>query len=78
MGQLSAQKLYAELNSIKAILQKLEQEIERLSALIVADNGTLDATDYLSIIGLGASGMKNISEQHDRSVGEAIAYEHLC
>ena len=77
MEQLAAQKLYAELNSIKGILQKLDQEIERLSTLIVADNGKLDVTDYMSIVGLGASGIKDISEQHDRYVGEAIAHEHL-
>jgi hypothetical protein len=34
-------------------------------------------TDYLSIVGLGHSGLHNVAEQHDQYLGQAIADEHL-
>ncbi len=37
----------------------------------------LSDEDYLSIVGLGASGLANVSAEHDRYLGEAIADEHL-
>ncbi len=76
MEERTAQQVYAELNSIKETLQKLEQELERLSTL-VASESHLEPGDYMSIVGLGASGLGDVSEQHDRYVGQAIADEHL-
>ncbi len=77
MEQQTAQKVYIELNRIKETLQKIQQEIERLTTLVAADRGVLDQADYLSIVGLGASGLNDVSVEHDRYVGQAIADEHL-
>jgi hypothetical protein len=76
-SQQTGERVYAELNTIKQTLQKLEQEIDRLTALVVADNKVTKEADFLSIVGLGASGSTDVSEQHDRCVGNAIADEHL-
>jgi hypothetical protein len=42
-----------------------------------ADAKPLNSTDYLSIVGLGASGLSDVARAHDRYVGESIADEHL-
>ena|GEM_PF-2206219 len=77
MEPIAAQTVYAELNTIKATLQKLEHEIEWLATLVVTDAKPLNSTDYLSIVGLGASGLSDVARAHDRYVGESIADEHL-
>lgn len=45
MEQQTAQKVYIELNRIKETLQKIQQEIERLTTLVAADRGVLDQAD---------------------------------
>lgn len=77
MEPQTAQMVYTELNTIKQTLQKLEQEIERLTTYVVIEGNLLEAADYQGIVGLGASGTSDISEKHDRYLGEAIADEHL-
>ena len=77
MEQQTAQMVYAELHTIRETLWRLEREIEHLATLVAADKTLLTKADYLSIVGLGASGMKDVSERHDNYVGEAIAHEHL-
>jgi hypothetical protein len=77
MEQRTVQFVYAELSTIKESLRKIEQEIERLTALVAPEERMLKPTDYMSIVGLGASGTRNVSVEHDRYVGEAIADEHL-
>ena len=77
MEQQTAQMVYAELHTIRETLWRLEREIEHLATLVAADKTLLTKADYLSIVGLGASGMKDVSERHDHYVGEAIAHEHL-
>ncbi len=73
----TAQTIYAELNTIKRTLQKLEQEIDRLSVVVAADRKSFDPADYLALVDLGASGVADVSENHDRYLGQAIADEHL-
>jgi hypothetical protein len=34
-------------------------------------------TDFMSIVGLGKSGISDVSENHDKYLGEIIANEHL-
>ena len=34
-------------------------------------------TDLMSIVGLGDSGTSDVSENHDKYLGEAVANEHL-
>jgi hypothetical protein len=65
MEQQMAQELYAELNKIRETLQTIQKQVEQLATFIVTDNGRLEVVDYLSIVGLGASGMNDVSEQHD-------------
>lgn len=36
-----------------------------------------DQADFMSIVGLGDSGKHDISENHDKYLGEQIANEHL-
>jgi site-specific recombinase XerC len=36
-----------------------------------------DQADFMSIVGLGDSGNRDISENHDRYLGELIANEHI-
>lgn len=33
--------------------------------------------DFMAFVGLGSSGLTDVSENHDRYLGEAIAHEHL-
>ena len=83
---LAKTQVYLE-SEQKKILKKLaKQENISLSELV---RQTIDqhlalfkiATDTrprkpLSITGIGASGLTDISENHDKYVGEAIAMEH--
>lgn len=77
MEQRTAERVYAELNTIKETLQKIEQEVERLATLIAPGPAVLQESDYMAIVGLGASGLNDVSVEHDRYVGQAIADEHL-
>ncbi|MBI3740920.1 MAG: hypothetical protein HY257_04085 [Chloroflexi bacterium] len=77
MEQILAQKVYSELHRIKETLWRIQQEIERLILLVVSDTTRLKLEDFMAIVALGASGVKDVSEKHDRYVGEAIAHEHL-
>jgi len=36
-----------------------------------------DQADFMSIVGLGDSGKHDVSENHDKYLGELIAHEHL-
>ncbi len=38
---------------------------------------TAEDCNFMSIVGLGSSGLTDVSENHDRYLGEAIAHEHL-
>ena len=73
MEQQTAERVYAELNTIKETLRKIEQELERLTMLVAVESNPLQPVDYMAIVGLGASGSNDISEQHDRYLGKAIA-----
>jgi len=77
MEPQTAQMVYAELNTIKQTLQKLEQDIERLSVYVTADRRSFEPADYLALVDLGASGSADVSASHDRYLGQAIADEHL-
>jgi len=77
MEQQTARTVYAGLNTIKETLRRIEQEIERLTTLVVAEKGAPNLSDYMAIVGLGASGSSDVSLAHDRYAGEAIADEHL-
>jgi hypothetical protein len=77
MEQQAAQSVYTELNLIKEMLQKIEQEVERLTVVIAAGNKVAKGSDYLSIVGLGASGLTDVSVEHDRYLADALADEHL-
>jgi len=77
MEPQTAQMVYAELNTIKQTLQKLEHDIERLSVFVAADRRTFEPTDFLSLVDLGTSETSDVSENHDRYLGQAIADEHL-
>jgi len=77
MESQTAQIVYAELNTIKETLAKLQAEITRLTVAMATDSRSLSPADFMAIVGLGASGTADISENHDRYAGDAIADEHL-
>jgi hypothetical protein len=79
-------QIYLEVEQQKILKDLAKQEHISFSGLI---RQTIDqyialfkiATDRkprkkLSIIGIGASGLTDVSENHDKYVGEAIAKEH--
>ncbi len=79
-------QIYLESEQQKMLKKLATQEHVSLSSLI---RNTMDryislfkiATEKkqrksLSIIGIGASGLTDVSENHDKYVGEAIAKEH--
>jgi hypothetical protein len=79
-------QIYLEVEQQKILKDLAKQESISFSGLI---RQTIDqyialfkiATDRkprkkLSIIGIGASGLTDVSENHDKYVGEAIAKEH--
>ncbi len=77
MEQKTAERVYTELHSIRETLVQIERELERLSLILAGENGSLSESDYMAIVGLGASGSTDVSVEHDRYVGQAIADEHL-
>jgi Ribbon-helix-helix protein, copG family len=39
--------------------------------------GSASADSWARLVGLGASGQSEVSEQHDRALGDALSREHL-
>ena len=74
----------SELRSLQEAAQRMNIKVDVLLKKIVAqflarfptDNSD-KSKDYMCIVALGSSGAKNISAEHDRHLGEALAHEHL-
>lgn len=77
MSEQLAAEMYAELTEIRALLARLQEEVDRLSRQL--DQVISPNEDYKlsSISALGNSGLTDVSERHDHYVAEAIADEHL-
>jgi hypothetical protein len=59
--------------SIEELLGNLvKQYLDELSIL-----SRRSEVDLMSIVGLGDSGLTDVSENHDKYLGEAVANEHL-
>ena len=59
-----------------SIIELLNNIIQQyLMEVSLAKKGTLD--DFMSIVGLGESNSSDISENHDKYLGEIIANEHI-
>jgi hypothetical protein len=59
--------------SIEELLGNLvKQYLDELSIL-----SRRSEADLMSIVGLGDSGLTDVSENHDKYLGEAVANEHL-
>jgi len=59
--------------SINELLNNIIQQY--LMEVSLAKRGASD--DFMSIVGLGVSGSSDISENHDKYLGEIIANEHI-
>jgi len=59
--------------SVEELLARLAEEHLRRRASLDKKRGKLD---FMSLANLGHSGSSDISVNHDRALGEAIAYEH--
>jgi hypothetical protein len=77
MSEQMAAKMYAELVEIRALLARIQDEVERLTQQLDQETAVSTPYDLTSLIGLGSSGLTDVSERHDYYVGEAIADENL-
>lgn len=77
MSEKMAAKMYAKLLEIRGLLARLQEQVEQLSSELNQENGESKSYTLSSIIGLGDSGLTDVSERHDYYIGEAIADEHL-
>jgi hypothetical protein len=73
----TAREIRTELASIRTLLAQIAAELERLDTLLQAEAAQATDHDLMAIVGLGASDSTDVSEKHDRYLGEAIAHEHL-
>ena len=74
----------AQFNTLTEEAKKRQRTIDELLADLVKEY--LDELavlrqrsepDFMSIVALGNSGLSDVSENHDKYLGEAIANEHL-
>lgn len=77
MTAQTAKEIRTELASIRELLMQVMIELERLNSIVQTESAKPTEIDFMAIVGLGASGLTDVSENHDRYLGEAIAHEHL-
>ena len=71
----------AEQHQLEAEASARQLQLPELVRAIIVEHlqtsKPVSRTDYLSIVGLGHSGLRNIAEQHDQYLGQAMDDEHL-
>ncbi|MBI4670863.1 MAG: hypothetical protein HY741_04235 [Chloroflexi bacterium] len=72
-----AAQLYAELQEIRTLLIQVQMEVERLTRQLNQELEQPKTYTLSSLVGLGASGLTDVSERHDEYVGEAILNEYI-
>lgn len=77
MSEQMAAKMYAELVEIRALLARIQGEVEQLARQLDQESVPTSGYGLSSLVGLGASGLSDISERHDHYLGEAVADENL-
>lgn len=77
MSEQMAAQMYAELRSLREMVAQLQQQVERLTMQFEQEQAKQETYTLSSIIGLGESGLTDVSERHDYYVGQALADDHL-
>ena len=77
MSEQMAAQMYAELVAVREMVAELQKQLERLTLQFEQERAKQENHLLSSIIGLGDSGLTDVSERHDYYIGQALADEHL-
>lgn len=69
--------LSGELTKLHLTLEELINKLINQYVSEIALTKKQPASDFMSIVDLGESGLNDVSENHDQYLGEIIANEHL-